>query len=70
MDQKFKNFYFVWINMNSYKVDYIPHIFDVVHHKWAFVHVQIDSMLLESVKDLSKLSDMFFPWLTESKDIA
>ena len=65
----FKDFYFVWIDMDSYGVDFIPQIFDFVHRKWAFVHVQIESVLSKSVEDLSKLSDMFFPWLTKNQDI-
>ena len=65
----FKDFYFLWINVNACEVDYFPQIFDVVHRKWAFFHVQIESMLSKSVEGLSKLPDMFFPWLTENQDI-
>ena len=57
----FEYFYFVWIDVNACRFDYILQIFDVVHLKSAFVHVQIESMLSKSVEDLSKLSDMFFP---------
>ena len=65
----FEYLYFAWINMNACRIDYIPQIFDGVHHKWEIFHVQIESMLLNSVEDLSKLSDMFFPWSTEKQDI-
>ena len=65
----FEDLYFFQVDVNACRVNYITQIFDVVHHKWEFVHIQKKSRLLEIIEDLSKLSDMFFPWSTENHDI-